>query len=132
MSPPITKESDNGRLQESSRICIIGSPGSEPDRVCRCDAAPDQCRDDEVDGSQSRNAGILARKSGLGLGSRSGLVRGRRGRRSHRQRCVWLLWRAVLLWISIPTLQLRLFVQLFLFASLLRMHYVLRIPSSLL
>src|SRR4029077_9085677 len=67
-----------------------------------------------------------------GLGSRSGLVRGRRGRRSHRQRCVWLLWRAVLLWISIPTLQLRLFVQLFLFARLLRMHYVLRIPSSLL
>ena len=70
LSPPITKESDNGRLQESSRICIIGGLGSEPDRLCRCDAAPDQCRDDEVDGRQSRNADILARKSGLG--SRSG------------------------------------------------------------
>src|ERR1700741_5048840 len=118
MSAPITKESDNVRLQESSRICIIGSLGSEPDRVRRCDAAPDQCRDDEVDGSQSRNAGILAGKSGLGLGYRSGIVRGRRGRRNHRRRRVRLLWRAVLLWISIPTLQLRLSVQLFLFARL--------------
>jgi len=62
---------------------------------------------------------------GLGAG-------GRRRRRSHRRRRLRLLWRAVLRWISIPTLQLRLSVQLFLFARLLRMHHVLRIPSSLL
>jgi hypothetical protein len=73
---PWRREQGNDYLENCDRLHVVGIPGGEPVKSCRCGSDADQYCHDEIDGGGWSDSGPLARRLGWWLGVGAGLLAG--------------------------------------------------------